>query len=330
MQQRRVTAIVVALGVGMGVPLGAQESAKPAPAAARGPRTAWGTPDLQGVWDFRSLTPMERPKELGNKPTFTAAEATKFEEDATRRQSRDQEDPKKAAAAGRVIPYNDFWFDFGTKVSSDRTSLIVDPPDGRIPPLTAQAEAKRKARAEARKGVGADEISPNGWIEELSAPVRCLVGFNAGPPFTPSAYNNNLQIVQTRDHVVIFMEMIHHARVVPLDGRPQLPQSMRSWMGSSRGRWEGDTLVVETTNRREDGFMGSSPQAKLTERFTLRNAGVLDYRATIDDQQTWTKPWTFMVPMAKSDEAIYEYACHENNYYMANMLKGLRAQDGGK
>jgi len=330
MKERVIRTVVSALAAGvlMSVIVGAQS--KPASSGGPVPRTPWGTPDLQGVWDFRSLTPMERPKELGDKAEFSATEATKFEEEATRRQSRDKEDPKKAAAAGRVIPYNDFWFDFGTKVTSTRTSLVIDPPDGRIPALTAQAQAKQKAKAEARKGVGTDEISPNGWIDELSGPVRCLVGFNAGPPFTPSAYNNNLQIVQTRDHVVIFMEMIHHARVVPLDGRPSVPNAMRSWMGYSRGRWEGDTLVVETTNRRDDGFMGASPELKLTERFTLRNGGVLEYRATLDDPQTWTRPWTFMVPMAKSDENIYEYACHENNYYMANMLKGMRAQEAEK
>ena len=327
--QRRliVKTVVVALALGPFVPAAVQGQTNATSAAAPAPRTPWGKPDLQGVWDFRSLTPMERPKELGTKQTFTAAEATQFEEEATRRQSRDQEDPKKAAATGRVVPYNDFWFDFGTKVSSDRTSLIVDPPDGQIPPLTPQAEARRAARAAARKGVGADEISPGGWIEELSPPVRCLVGFNAGPPMSPSAYNNNMEIIQTPDHVVIFMEMIHHARVVPLDGRPHLPQQMRQWMGSSRGRWEGDTLVVETTNRRDDSFQGAGRDLKLTERFTLRNRGVLEYRATLDDPQTWTKPWTFMVPMAKSNESIYEYACHEANYYMENMLKGMRAQE---
>ena len=159
------------------------------------------------------------------------------------------------------MPYNDFWFDFGSKVTGGRTSLIVDPSDGRIPPLTPEAEKRRKARAEARKGVGTDEISPDGWINELSAQVRCLVGFNAGPPFTPSAYNNNLQLIQTPDYVVIMMEMIHHARIVPLDGRPQLPAHMRHWLGSSRGRWEGNTLIVETTNRKDESFQSAGSDA---------------------------------------------------------------------
>jgi hypothetical protein len=328
MQYAQMVRIVCgAIAAGLVVPALAAAQAGQASSASRVPRTPWGKPDLQGVWDFRSLTPMERPKELADKQTFTPEEAAQFEEDRTRRESRDQTDAQKEAAAGRVVPYNDFWFDWGTKVTSERTSLVIDPPDGRIPPLTPQAIAKRAARAEARKGVGTDEISPNGWIEELSAPVRCLVGFNAGPPVTPSAYNNNLQIIQTPDHVVIFVEMIHHARVVPLDGRPHLPQHIRQWMGSSRGRWEGDTLVVETTNRREDGFRGSTQDMKLTERFTRRGDGTLEYRATIDDPQTWTRPWTFMVPLAQSDENIYEYACHEANYYMENMLKGMRVQE---
>jgi hypothetical protein len=289
--------------------------------------TPWGKPDLQGVWDFRSLTPMERPKELGGKEVFTAEEAAKFEEEQVRRQSRDQEDASKAATTGRVVPYNDFWFDFGSKVTGGRTSLIIDPTDGRIPPLTPEAEKRRKARAEARKGVGTDEISPDGWINELSAQVRCLVGFNAGPPFTPSAYNNNMQLIQTPDYVVIMMEMIHHARIVPLDGRPQLPAHMRQWLGSSRGRWEGNTLVVETTNRKDESFQSAGSELHLTERFTRRDANTLEYAATLRDPSTWTAPWTFVVPMAKSEEGIYEYACHEANYYMENMLRGMRAQE---
>jgi hypothetical protein len=328
MQRARFVKLAsVVLGVGLVLPafVGAQSGS-----ASRTPRTPWGTPDLQGVWDFRSLTPMERPKELGDKAVFTAAERAKFEEETTKRQSRDQEDASKAAERGRVVPYNDFWFDFGDKTTSERTSLIVDPPDGRIPPLTAAAQARKAKIAEARKGVGTDEISPGGWLEELSPQVRCLVGFNAGPPMTPSAYNNNMQIIQTRDHVVIFMEMIHHARVVPLDGRPQLPPHMRQWLGSSRGRWEGDTLVVETTNRRDDSFQDAGRNLRLTERFTRRGADVLEYRATLEDPDTWTRPWTFMVPMAQSDENIYEYACHEANYYMENMLRGLRVQEQGR
>lgn len=165
--------------------------------ASAPPVTPWGVPDLQGVWDFRSLTPMERPGELKDKDVFTAEEAETFAEQTTRRESRDLADTQAATASGRVVPYNDFWFDWGTKVTTDRTSLVVDPSDGRIPPLTPAAQKPRAARQEARRGVGADEVSPGGWIDELSPPVRCILGFNQGPPMTPSAYNNNMQLFQT-------------------------------------------------------------------------------------------------------------------------------------
>jgi hypothetical protein len=290
------------------------------------PVTSWGAPDLQGVWDFRSLTPMERPSEFKDKQEFTEEEAETFSEQAVRRESRDQADPRSAAKTGYVVPYNDFWFDYGTKVTTSRTSLIVDPADGRIPALTPEAEKRRAALAEKRRGVGRDEVSPGGWIDELSPPVRCIIGFNQGPPMTPSAYNNNMQLFQTRDHVVILNEMIHEARIVPLDGRPHLPSSIRQWMGSSRGRWEGKTLVVETTNRRNESFRGATRNLRLIERFTRADADTLEYRVTLEDAATWTKPWTFMVPMTKSEDKVYEYACHEGNYYMANMLSGQLAE----
>ena len=303
-----------------GVPAAAQTSLPPV--------TSWGAPDLQGVWDFRSLTPMERPNDLADKALFTAEEAATFSADVIRRESRDLADAEtEAQETGRVVPYNDFWFDWGTTVTTDRTSLIVDPPNGRVPALTRAAERRRAARREARRGVGTDEISPGGWIDELSPPVRCILGFNQGPPMTPSAYNNNMQLFQTSDHVVILNEMIHDARIVPLDGRPHLPQHVRQWTGSSRGRWDGDTLVVETTNRRDTSFRGATGALHLTERFTRADANTLVYEVTLDDAATWTQPWTFMVPMAKNSGEVYEYACHEGNYYMGNMLRGTRTDE---
>jgi hypothetical protein len=227
------------------------------------------------------------------------------------------------------VPYNDFWFDWGTRLAGPRSSLIVNPPDGRVPPLTPEAARRQAAQREARRGVTPDQISPGGWLDELSPPVRCLLGFNQGPPMTPSAYNNNMQIFQTPNHVAILNEMIHDARIVPLDGRPHLPEQLRQWLGSSRGRWEGNTLVVETINRRdESSFRGAGRNLKLTERFTRADVDTLMYEATLDDSTTWTKPWTFMVPMAKTSDKIYEYACHEGNYYMANMLNALRMNGG--
>ena len=212
-------------------------------------------------------------------------------------------------------------------MTTDRTSLIVDPPDGRIPPLTPAAQRRQAERREARRGVGTDEVSPGGWLDELSAPVRCIIGFNQGPPMTPSAYNNNMQLFQTEDHVVILNEMVHDARVVPLDGRPPLPSGIRQWTGDSRGYWDGDTLVVETTNRRDGSFQGASRHLRLTERFTRADENTLVYEVTLEDPTTWTAPWTFMVPMSKNPGEIYEYACHEGNYYMANMLRGARAAE---
>ena len=290
-------------------------------------RTAWGAPDLQGVWDFRSLTPMERPAALADQEVFTAEEAASFSEEVIREQSRDQADVEAQAATGRVVPYNDFWFDWGSSVTTDRTSLIVDPPDGRMPALTAAAERRRAAREAARAGVGRDEVAPGGWIDDLNPPVRCITGFNQGPPMTPSAYNNNMQLFQTEDHVVILNEMVHDARIVPLDGRPQLATDLRQWIGSSRGHWDGDTLVVETINRRDESFRGATRHLRLTERFTRADADTLVYEATLDDPTTWTRPWTFVVPMVRNAGEVYEYACHEGNYYMANMLRAQRAAE---
>ncbi len=294
---------------------------------AETPRTAWGAPDLQGVWDFRSLTPMERPAELADQEVFTAEEAASFSEEVIREQSRDQADIEAQAATGRVVPYNDFWFDWGSSVTTERTSLIVDPPDGRMPALTAAAERRRAAREAARAGVGRDEVAPGGWIDDLNPPVRCITGFNQGPPMTPSAYNNNMQLFQTEDHVVILNEMVHDARIVPLDGRPQLATDLRQWIGSSRGHWDGDTLVVETVNRRDESFRGATRHLRLTERFTRADADTLVYEATLDDPTTWTRPWTFVVPMVRNAGEVYEYACHEGNYYMANMLRAQRAEE---
>ena len=318
--QRHALAFLVMLAaVAAAVPAAAQ--------TAEAPRTAWGAPDLQGVWDFRSLTPMERPADLADQETFTEEEAASFSEEVIRDQSRDLSDADAEAATGRVVPYNDFWFDWGSTVTTDRTSLIVDPPDGRMPALTQSAERRRAARAAAQAGVGRDEIPPGGWIDDLSAPVRCILGFNQGPPMTPSAYNNNMQLFQTEDHVVILNEMIHDARIVPIDGRPDLAPDIRQWTGSSRGYWDGDTLVVETANRRDASFRGATRDLQLTERFTRADANTLVYEVTLDDPRTWTRPWTFMVPMVRNEGEVYEYACHEGNYYMANMLHGLRAAE---
>ena len=294
-------------------------------ASMEAPRTSWGAPDLQGVWDFRSLTPMERPDELADTETFTAEQAAEFAEETIRSRSRDND------TSDRVVPYNDFWFDEGTSVTTERTSLVIDPPDGRIPPLTQEAMDRQQTLEEARAGVGGHEPTSGGFVEDLGPgglQVRCILGFNSGPPMAPSAYNNNVQVFQTEDTVVLFNEMNHNARVVPLDGRDHLDAGIGQWTGDSRGHWEGDTLVVETTNfLRETNFMrgATTPNLTLVERLTRVDADTLRYDVTVDDPTVWTRPWTFSVPMRRNPEPVYEYACHEGNYGLYNILAGAVA-----
>jgi hypothetical protein len=220
--------------------------------------------------------------------------------------------------------YNDFWYDRGTRVAGTRqTSIVVDPANGRVPPMTADGQARATARAAARKQRG-----PADGPEDRALGERCIMGFNAGPPFTPSAYNNNIQIVQTKDYVMIMTEMVHDARIVPLDGRPHLPSTSRLWTGDSRGRWDGDTLVVETTNfSTKNLYRGATENMKLIERFSLAPEGLLIYEFTINDPATWTTPWTGRVPLEKLEGELYEYACHEANYGMEGILKGTRADE---
>jgi hypothetical protein len=298
------------------------------------PRTPAGRPDLQGVWDFRSATPLERPDELAGKEFLTPEEAAAFEQE--RRFTLDM-DRRDGGVRDVDRAYNDFWWDFGTSLTEDqRTSLIVDPPNGKIPPLTPEAERRAEMAHGTHPvrtrvgGIGADGPEDRGLAE------RCLLGFNAGPPFAPSAYNNNVQLFQTPDHVVILMEMVHDARIVSLDGRPPLPNHLRQWRGDSRGRWEGDTLVVETTNfTHKTGSFGpsgvrvpvSSETMHLTERFTRVDVDTLLYEFTVDDPATFTDPFTAVVPMTNRGEQMYEYACHEGNYGLANLLRGARAEE---
>jgi hypothetical protein len=294
------------------------------------PRAPDGKPDLQGIWDFRTVTPLERPAEFAGKATLTEAEAAEFERKAVAARNADENREKTGrgnvngtpVTADVALAYNDFWWDRGTKVvGTRRTSLIVDPPDGKLPPLTPQATERLRV-LEARRERAAE------GPEDRSVGERCLMGFNAGPPITTGGYNQNLQIVQTKDHVMLMTEMVHTARIVPLDNRPQ--SNVPAWTGTSRGRWEGETLVIETKNfRNETSLRGSSPSLHLTERFTRVDGDMLMYEYTVNDPKTWTKPWTVQVPMQKSDDMIYEYACHEANYGMTNLLKAARAIEKG-
>jgi len=278
------------------------------------PRTADGRPDLQGTWDFAQLTPFERPGDFAGKTSLTDQEAEEFAQQRIETSNKDKRDGTAAADVERA--YNDFWWDFGTRIAR-QPSLVVDPPDGRLPALTPAAEkrvAERKQRYE----------NP----EERPMAERCILGFNSGPPMVPSAYNNNVQIVQTKGHVLIFNEMIHSARLVDMSGRPHPPESIRYLTGHSIGKWEGDTLVVDTTNyARENVFRNSSTKLHLIERFTREDAQTLRYEFTVDDPEVWTKRWTASIPMSMTDNMMFEYACHEANYALEGVLKGARFQE---
>jgi hypothetical protein len=285
---------------------------------AKPPRGQNGRPDLEGVWNFSTITPLQRPQELAEKEFLTDEDAAALEQRAA--ESRVERAPTPADLGG----HNQFWNDRGTKVAATmRTSLIVDPPDGKLPALTPEGQKRAAAVAEAeRRSAGP---------EDFLVYVRCILGFNAGPPIIPGPYNNFVEIIQTADHVVIHNEMVHDARIVPLDGRPH--GKIRQWMGDSRGRWEGDTLVIDTINFNQQGTgmilvrPPTDENLRLVERFSRPDVDTLLYEFTIDDPTIWTRPWTAVVPMTRSDAHIYEYACHEGNYAMANMLSAARARE---
>jgi hypothetical protein len=294
------------------------------------PLTPDGHVDLEGVWDFSTITPLERPGDMKDKPVFTDEEAAAFEREENRRQNRDLIDPKKGGGQylpGSVVPYNEFWYERGDKIiGSKRTSLIVDPPDGRIPPLTPAAQQKADAQAAAAREEQLGRVRADSW-EDRSLADRCILGFNAGPPMLPGAYNNHVQILQTPGYVVLVTEMVHDVRIVRVDGHPHPPR-LRQYKGDSRGHWEGRTLVIDTTNfLRETSFRGSSANLHLIERLTRVDADTLVYEFRVEDPKTWTRPWAVNVPMKRVPGPIYEYACHEGNYALRNILSGARAQE---
>ena len=288
------------------------------------PQTAWGAPDLQGVWDFRTITPLQRPEDLGDKAFLTAEEAAQREQTAVDRAATLwSREARPAEAGGNVGGYNNFWMDQGTNViGTRRTSLIIDPPNGRLPEATEAGQA----RAAANRGSFSSELP--GSYTDLSNSDRCLMGFNAGPPITPAAYNQNVQLFQTPDHLVMLTEMVHTVRVIPLDGTPALGDGLRQLSGVSRGHWEGETLVVETANfeARRD-WRGSTEGMRLIERFTRVDADTLEYEFTVTDSETWDAPWTVNLPMRRNALPMFEYACHEGNYAMEVMLAGARADE---
>jgi hypothetical protein len=308
----------------------------PLPSAAQGkawvpPRTPDGKPSLEGIYSFSTITPLQRPETLAGKDTLSPEEAAAFEASENTRLNRDLFDPIKGQpsagyaprAEGGVLSYNEFWYERGSRLTADkRTSLIVEPADGKIP----FTEAARRRNAERT------QVSNSGFgdsYEDRPLADRCLIGFNSGPPMTPGAYNNNMQIVQSPGYVVIINEMVHNTRIIPTDGRPH--SRIRQWSGDSRGRWEGDTLVVETINfRRETSLQGSTADTRLVERFRRVDDDTIRYEFAVSDPNSYIRPWSAMLPLVKTPGPLFEYACHEGNYALPNILAGARAQENAK
>jgi hypothetical protein len=328
MKRRFTVAIAAVVGV-VGLSVSAQQSI---------PRTADGKPDLQGIWDYATITPLERPAAFKDL-MMTEAQARLLEKGVADRVERlgQPSDPNRTAppqggdgstgAAGNVGGYNNFWIDSGDQVAKidgvHRSSLVVDPPDGRVPALTDEARKRTTERLAARKGMGQYDHPEFRPLAE-----RCLLSFGPTTPLIPNYfYNNNIQIVQTPDHVMILMEMVHDARIVRMNAE-HLPSHVRLWMGDSVGRWEGDTLVVDTTNfTPQQQFRGASENLHVIERFRRVDPNTIVYKFTIDDPTTFTRQWSGEIPFRASKEQIYEYACHEGNYALGNILRGERQME---
>ncbi len=349
----RILAVLLASAV-LAAPLAGQTRDG---AADDSPRTPWGDPDLQGVWNYSMNTPLERPAEFGARAVLTEEEAARrAQADTQLRFAQDNRTPAVEAGptGGDVGGYNRFWTDL--RRTPRQASLVVDPPDGRIPALTQAAEEWHAETRRVRRGISVDAPTPGGFVEDLGRRglfTRCIIGFNSGPPMIPTLYNANVQIVQTPEHVALLNEMVHSVRLVPLDARPPVSPAIRQWLGDSRGRWEGDTLVVTTTNftdqvfdpsngppRRDGGDPAAPPSERiemlggnmrplgrgltLVERFTRTGEDTLLYRFTMHDPAWYAAAWTAQIPMTGSIGPVYEYACHEGNHSLVNILAGAR------
>jgi hypothetical protein len=306
---------------------------KPAPSGWKVPRTPDGHPDLQGTYGNNSITPLERPKEYANKPILSDAEFAEMQQavnDVLRGGDAPFGDELFAAASQRntnfrssdrqVGNYSQVWL--SDRVLEKRTSLIVDPPDGRIPPPSPQAAERSAARAAARKA------NPPSQIEALGSSSRCIT---MGMPNLFAGYQSYFHLSQGPGYVVLRSEMIHDARVIPTDGRPHLPASIRQLHGDPRGRWEGDTLVIDTTNfSPQSNFRGSNENLHLVERLTRVSPELIEYRITAEDPTTWSRPWTLLITLRRTDEPMVEYACHEGNYSLPAILSAQRIQEAAK
>ena len=296
------------------------------------PRTPDGKPDLQGVWTNATLTPLERPAAMAGKATVTDAEAAVFEkknkDDEAKYDGKADNPIADSLGSGGTGGYNALFVDHGTELARvdgvKRTSLIIDPPDGKVPPITAEARARNAAMMRNFNRFDSVKDRPLG--------ERCLTSFgsSSGPPMLPALYNNNYQIVQTPENILILVEMVHDARIIRMNAT-HAPSSVRQWFGDSIGKWEGDTLVVDTTNFTDKTrFRGSSENLHVVERFTRIGQNDILYRVTLDDPTTFTKAWTVEYPFVATKGPIYEYACHEGNYAMTDILGGARKADAEK
>ncbi|MEO8049762.1 MAG: hypothetical protein ABI833_05035 [Acidobacteriota bacterium] len=313
---------------GAGIGAAQNPAKKPATKAWTPPRTPDGQPDLQGIWNSATGTPVERPDELKGKEFFTPQEARDWEKTMQARSKKDG----KPGDPGVVGTYNDAFWEIGTKPSKTlRTSIVIDPSDGKMPKLTPAAAAARQAKI--------DRIYHPDGADDLGLGDQCLMFSTGTPPMLPYTYNSNYRIVQTRDYVAIYVEMIHDTRIIPLDGRKHLPSSVRLWYGDSIGHWEGDTLVVDTTNFIDkSNFYFQLPYQVTTgpfadvnmhvvERFRRMDADTILYQFDVDDPTAYAKPWKGEYTMSASPGPIYEYACHEGNYGLPDVLRGARAEE---
>src|SRR5437016_4870358 len=301
-----------------------------APAPGKAPATVkkWtaktpdGQPDLQGFWTNSTYTPFQRPNGV-TKEYYSAEEAAKLETQAAEREA---EQTEPGTIADVHYDFTQFGLDRSesTHVSSVRTSMVIDPSDGRLPPVTPEGQKRQAERAAERRRMGATTDQ----VQNMPIGTRCIIMAGSGPPMMPAGYNNNYQIVQGQGYVMILTEMIHDVRIIPLDGRPHVSPKIRQWMGDSRGHWEGETLVIETTNYNDKNpYRGASQNMKVTERFTRLAPDTIDYKFTVDDETTWTRPWTAVLPLTASVGPIFEHACHEGNYGVRNTLSGARAEE---
>ena len=327
-------ALSTVLALALLAPVAASGQSAPAAAAGGEPyRTPWGDPDLQGTWTNTTTTPLQRPADLADREFLTAEEHAVRDQQVALSVDLDNRYPAGDGTPVSVGAYNNYWMERGTL--GNRTSLIIDPPDGRLPPMTPEEEA-----LQSRGHVSTFSSSRFDSVADFNALDRCI---SRGMPgaMMPGFYNHNYQILQTPDHVVIFVEMVHDARIIPLDGRAHPPAAVRQWMGDSRAHWEGETLVVESTNfnnkvngRQELGHtqgggtvFGGDENLRLVERFTRVSADTIDYEFTVVDPTVWEAPWTVSLPMTAIDGPLFEYACHEGNYAMTNILAGARAEE---